>query len=84
MPKGPTGQKRPGDVIGTAIKVAKIATGEVEDESMAGKEYAQKGGLKGGVVPRKQLGWTVWEKRKLAVPAGSHFLFTWDGEWDKN
>lgn len=23
MPKGPTGQKRPGDVIGTAIKVAK-------------------------------------------------------------
>ena len=44
MPKGPTGQKRPGDVIGTAIKVAKIATGEIDDETMAGKEYAQKGG----------------------------------------
>ena len=55
MPKGPTGQKRPGDVIGTAIKVAKIATGEVEDESMAGKEYAQKGGLKGGIVRAKRL-----------------------------
>ncbi len=32
MPKGPKGQKRPADVIGTAVKVAKIATGEVEDE----------------------------------------------------
>ena len=55
MPKGPTGQKRLGDVIGTAIKVAKIATGEVEDETMAGKEYAQKGGLKGGKVRAQRL-----------------------------
>lgn len=47
MPKGPTGQKRPGDAIGTAIKVAKVAMGEVEDETMAGKELDQKGGLKG-------------------------------------
>lgn len=31
MPKGPNGQKRPADVIGTAIMVAKIATGEEED-----------------------------------------------------
>ena len=31
MPKGPRGEKRPGDVIGAAIMVAKIATGEVED-----------------------------------------------------
>ena len=55
MPKGPTGQKRPGDVIGAAIRVAKIATGEVKDESMAGKEYAQKGGLKGGAVRAQRL-----------------------------
>ena len=55
MPKGPTGQKRPGDVIGTAIKVAKIATGEMQDETMAGKEYAQKGGLKGGKVRAQGL-----------------------------
>ena len=55
MPKGPKGQKRPGDVIGTAIKVAKIATGEVEDETMAGKEYAQKGGLKGSKARAKTL-----------------------------
>lgn len=32
MPKGPRGEKRPGDVIGAAIMVAKIATGEVEDQ----------------------------------------------------
>ena len=35
MPKGPRGEKRPGDVIGAAIMVAKIATGEVEDNTMA-------------------------------------------------
>ena len=28
MPKGPQGQKRPADVIGNAIKVARIPTGE--------------------------------------------------------
>ncbi len=31
MPRGPQGQKRPADVIATAVMVAKIATGEVED-----------------------------------------------------
>lgn len=33
MPKGPKGEKRPADVIGAAIKVAKIATGEVEEDT---------------------------------------------------
>ena len=55
MPKGPTGQRRPGDVIGTAIKVAKIATGEIVDETMAGKEYAQRGGLKGSRIRAEKL-----------------------------
>jgi len=33
MPKGPKGQKRPADVIGNAVKVMRIATGEeTEDE----------------------------------------------------
>ena len=32
MPKGPKGQKRPADVIVNAIKVAKIATGEEQEE----------------------------------------------------
>jgi hypothetical protein len=32
MPKGPKGEKRPADVIGAAVKVAKIATGEIEED----------------------------------------------------
>jgi hypothetical protein len=35
MPKGPHGQKRPGDVIGAAIMVAKIATGEIDEAQSA-------------------------------------------------
>jgi len=31
MPKGPRGEKRPADVIGAAIRVARIATGEEAD-----------------------------------------------------
>jgi len=62
MPKGPSGQKRPGDVIGTAIKVAKIATGEVEEEIP--KEHARKGGLKGGRSRSKSL--TPEERSKIA------------------
>ena len=32
MAKGPKGEKRPADFIGSAIKVAKIATGEIEED----------------------------------------------------
>ena len=32
MPTGPRGEKRPRDAIGCAVKVAQVATGEVEDE----------------------------------------------------
>jgi hypothetical protein len=32
MPKGPQGQKRPADVIGNAVLIGRIATGEVEDK----------------------------------------------------
>ena len=32
MPTGPKGQKRPADVIGNAIKVARIATGEEPED----------------------------------------------------
>ena len=57
MPKGPQGQKRPADVIGAAIMVAKIATGEMQENTPAkeGKEYARKGGLKGGNARAKAL-----------------------------
>lgn len=32
MPKGPRGEKRPADVIGGAVKVMRIATGEEAEE----------------------------------------------------
>jgi catalase (peroxidase I) len=32
MPKGPNGENRPADVIGAAVKVMKIATGEEADD----------------------------------------------------
>ena len=50
MPKGPKGEKRPADVIGAAVKVAKIATGEIEEEidddgkDKAAVELGRKGG----------------------------------------
>jgi hypothetical protein len=51
MPKGPRGQKRPADVIGNAIKVARIATGEEQEDFPAddGKDKAaQSLGQRGG------------------------------------
>ncbi|MFO1152099.1 MAG: hypothetical protein U1E42_00335 [Rhodospirillales bacterium] len=51
MPKGPKGEKRPADVIGNAVHVMRIATGEIEDASEAddGKDPAAKAlGRKGG------------------------------------
>ena len=49
MPKGPKGEKRPADVIGAAVKVMRIATGEEEEQDDDGKDPAAKAlGAKGG------------------------------------
>jgi hypothetical protein len=48
MPKGPRGEKRPADAISRAIMVAKIATGEVEDEREELTSAAAQLGRKGG------------------------------------
>ena len=57
MPKGPKGEKRPADVIGTAVKVARIATGEIEDEQPDdGKDKAAQAlGRKGGKARASNL-----------------------------
>jgi len=64
MPKGPQGQKRPADVIGAAVMVAKIATGEVAEElaseqnttkDPAAVSLGRRGGLKGGKSRAKKL-----------------------------
>ena len=48
MPKGPNGEKRPADVIGAAVLVGRIATGEVEDA----KDNSERArvGSRGGVA----------------------------------
>ncbi len=57
MPRGPKGQKRPADVIGNAIKIAKIATGEEpEDLTDDGKDKAAVSlGRRGGKARAKAL-----------------------------
>ena len=60
MPRGPKGEKRPADVIGAAVKVMRIATGEIDediDQADAGKnqaavELGRKGGQARAPIPR--------------------------------
>ncbi|HET7083842.1 MAG TPA: hypothetical protein VFI23_03665 [Rhizomicrobium sp.] len=47
MPKGPQGQKRKADVIGNAVHIMRIATGEV-DEAVSTNSAAAELGSKGG------------------------------------
>lgn len=57
MPKGPKGEKRPADVIGNAIKIARIATGE-EHETLTedGKDKAAVSlGKRGGKARAQSL-----------------------------
>ena len=54
MPKGPQGQKRPADVIGNAVKVMRIATGE-EEEVLPERSPAAELGSKGGKARAEKL-----------------------------
>ena len=63
MPKGPKGEKRPGDVIGAAVRVMQIAIGEIEEDT-AGKEHFRKGGKKGGKARAEKL--TAEERSEIA------------------
>jgi hypothetical protein len=55
MPKGPQGQRRPSDVIGGAIKVAKIATGEIEEDAEKKESAAAELGRKGGKARAEKI-----------------------------
>jgi hypothetical protein len=59
MPRGPKGEKRPADVIGAAVMVAKIPTGEIEDTTVAKNPHAtalgKLGGAKGGKARAQAL-----------------------------
>jgi hypothetical protein len=68
MPKGPRGEKRPADTVSAAIKVARIATGEIEDERHAMPGRA-KAGKAGGKARAKRL--TDKARKAIAKKASS-------------
>ena len=55
MPKGPRGESRPADVVGCAVHVARIATGEIEEETKPTVPARAAGGRKGGRNRAKKL-----------------------------
>jgi hypothetical protein len=68
MPKGPKGEKRPADVVGAAVLVAKIATGQAEDVPSPSPNRA-KGGKIGGKSRAKKL--SPQERREIALKASA-------------
>ncbi len=68
MPKGPQGQKRPADLIGCAVMVAKIATGELTEESKvsSGKVRSGQAGAKARAAKLSQEERTAIAKKAAA------------------
>ena len=61
MPRGPKGEKRPADVIGAAIMVGRIATGEIEDNRL---EFDQR--------KRRRTAWAPWGTQRRQSSRGEH------------
>ena len=76
MPKGPKGQKRPADVIGNAVRVMEIATGQREEEfEDDGKNKAAvELGRKGGKARAAKM--TAKRRKEIAQKAAQK---RWDG-----
>lgn len=72
MPRGPKGEKRPADVIGNAVRVMRIATGEVNDtpEAEDGKDPNAKAlGRKGGIARAEAM--TPEQRSQIARKAAA-------------
>lgn len=74
MPKGPKGEKRPADVIGNAVKVMRIATGEEEDVISPSNAAAALGSL-GSAARAQKL--NASERSEIAKKAATT-------RWKKN
>jgi hypothetical protein len=76
MPRGPKGEKRPADVIGAAVMVGKIATGEIDDLTTEdGKNAAAVAlGRMGGKA--RAAGMTAKKRSEIAKKAAQK-------RWDK-
>jgi len=53
MPRGPKGEKRPADVIGNAVHVMWVATGEIEDTPSNALKRAKGGRARARALPPK-------------------------------
>jgi len=71
MPTGPKGQKRPADVVGNAVHVMRVLTGEDTDEAPDdGKDKAaQELGKKGGAARAASM--TPERRAEIARKAAS-------------
>ena len=67
MSRGLQGQKRPADVIGNAVKIMRIATGEETEELDRGKSAAAELGSRGGKALVAKM--TPERRRQIAAMA---------------
>jgi hypothetical protein len=76
MPRGPKGEKRPADVIGGAVKVMRIATGDEPDdrEDAPALTLGQQLGKLGGAARARSL--TAERRVEIAKKAA-------DKRWEK-
>jgi hypothetical protein len=68
MPRGPKGEKRPADVIGNAVHVMRIATGEIS-ETLATKSGKVRSGKAGAKARAAKL--TPRRRRAIAKKAAA-------------
>ncbi|KQW23474.1 RNA-binding protein [Afipia sp. Root123D2] len=69
MPRGPKGEKRPADVIGAAVMVGRIATGEIDEKPPASTKNAAavELGSKGGKARAASM--TAKKRKEIAKKA---------------
>ncbi|RTM14329.1 MAG: RNA-binding protein [Bradyrhizobiaceae bacterium] len=69
MPRGPNDEKRPGDVIGAAVMVGRIATGDIKEGSTPESKAAATLGRRGGKARAAAL--SPEQRAKIARAAAS-------------
>jgi len=71
MPRGPQGERRPADVIGNAVKVMRIATGEDADDPADDRKNkaAQELGRMGGAARAKSM--SAKRRKEIAKKAAA-------------
>lgn len=80
MPRGPRGEKRPADVIGNAVHVMRVLTGEIEDtiptpESEGKDPAAVALGRKGGKARAESM--SAKRRKEIAKKAAAK---RWKGD----